>query len=233
MSEIVLKLFSFWGVAQWLYLMGSLAAFWVVLYWWLWLWHKTWAAEHRGKVLLFALIPTLPMLWANHAAASAEILQKSPRILENRVKIKYAEKFCTDYAKKCSEPEQFKTKVIPKYADELIAGEHMLYLPMDTTADYVPTPPEANDLLTYVYTMRNSAESPFADKRDRELLHKMVVEYMAKRQLSEENKKLLNQVADYSPYGWFAFLLAIVMCICARLAYKDINEHSCYPYRKR
>lgn len=233
MSEIFLKLFSFWGGTQLLYLVGCLAAFWVVLYGWLFLWHKTWAAEHKGMVLLFALIPTLPMLWANHAAASTEILQKSPRLLENRVKLKYAEKFCCDFAKKCSKPEQFKSRVIPEYAAELQAGEHMLYLPMDTTADYdVPANSEVDTLLTDVYKMRNSAESPFADKRYSRLLHKMVIEYMAQLQF-EQNKAKLEQVEAYSPYGWFAFLLAIAMWISAHLAYNDINELSCYPYQNR
>lgn len=235
MSEIFLKLFSFWGGTQLLYLMGSLAAFWVVLYGWLFLWHKTWAAEHKGKVLMLALIPTLPMLWANHAAMSAEILQKSPRILEQRVERQMpqvVENFCSRFASKCGGAEQFKKRAIPEYAAMLMSENPTQYFPMETTADYVASDPEVNKFLSYVYKMRNSAESPFGDERDLNLWHKMVSEYMAQQQF-EQNKAKLEQMAAYSPYGWFALLLAIAMGICARLAYKDINERCCYPYRKR
>lgn len=218
-----------------MYLMVCLGVFWGILCGWMYLWHKTWAGENKGKVLLLALIPTLPMLWANHAAMSDEILKKGPRIFEHRVEHQMpqvVENFCSRFASRCGSAEQFKKRAIPEYTALVIGENSMHYFPMDTTADYEPADPASIKLLTYVYKMRNSAESPFAEKENLTLWYKMLCGYMAQHQF-EHNKAQLEQMSAYSPYGWFALLLAIVMGICARLAYKDINERYCYPYRKR
>lgn len=232
MNELFIKLFFFWGGMQLLFLVLCIAAAWGILYTWSFLWNKCWAAKNTWKVLMAAVMASLPSVWVGHAMVSSDILKNGPRVLEYRVERRLnriVEMFCSRHATKCRSAEQFEASVIPAYAEMLLHDAAWNYLPMDTTGEFTPDDRNVRKFLIRMYAMKNSAESAFDSDGKFDMWHTVLSRYMAQQQF-EQNKEKLQQDADFSPVPWFASTLLVTMIFCAYAAYRDVDTRVCYPY---